>query len=106
MKNKFLNTWLQRAVALLLVFAGSLGSILADTKLYIEDFSVNNGEEKKVAVCLDTDKDNICSVSMTVNLPAGLSFVKDGERIKMSAEGSRVGGGMTAESAWKYWLAR
>jgi hypothetical protein len=31
MKNKFLNTWLQRAVALVLVFAGSMSSMLADT---------------------------------------------------------------------------
>ena len=100
MKNKFLNTWLQRAAAVLLVFLGSMSSALADTKLYIEDFSINDGEEKKVAVCLDTDKDDICFVQMTVNLPAGLEFVKDGTRIKMSTEGTRAGSGMTAESAW------
>ncbi len=91
---------MQRVAALVLLLVGSITAAQADTKLYVEDFTINSGEEKKVAVCLDTDLSDICHVGFTVNLPSGLSFVKDGEKIKMSVESSRAGAAMSIESAW------
>ena len=100
MKSIHITRMMQRVAALMLLFVGSITAAQADTKLYVEDFTVNSGEEKKVAVCLDTDLSDICHVGFTINLPAGLSFVHDGERIKMNIEASRAGAGMSAESAW------
>ena len=74
MKSKYLSTWMQRVAVVLLVLSGSIGSALAQTKLYIENFSISAGETKQVAVCLDTDKDNFSTVSMTIALPTGLTF--------------------------------
>ena len=50
MTSKYLYTWMQRMAALLLVFIGSSAFAVADTKLYIEDFSISAGETKEVAV--------------------------------------------------------
>ena len=74
MTSKYLYTWMQRMAALLLVFIGSSAFAVADTKLYIEDFSISAGETKEVAVCLDTDVDDFRMTSMTITLPTGLSF--------------------------------
>ena len=74
MKSKYLSTWMQRVAVVLLVLSGSIGSALAQTKLYIENFSISAGETKQVAICLDTDKDNFSTVSMTIALPTGLTF--------------------------------
>ena len=100
MKNSNTTKMMQRVAALVLLLVGSITAAQADTKLYVEDFTINSGEEKKVAVCLDTDLSDICHVGFTVNLPSGLSFVKDGEKIKMSVESSRAGAAMSIESAW------
>ena len=41
MKSKYLSTWMQRVAVVLLVLSGSIGSALAQTKLYIENFSIS-----------------------------------------------------------------
>ena len=97
MKSKYYSTWMQRMAALMLVLIGSISTSLADTKLYIEDFSIAAGETKKVAVCLDTDESTIYHVGMTLTLPAGLQFVADGNNIKTELIGDRTGG-LTMES--------
>ena len=74
MKSKYLSTWMQRVAVVLLVLSGGIGSALAQTKLYIENFSISAGETKQVAICLDTDKDNFSTVSMAIALPTGLTF--------------------------------
>lgn len=98
MKSNFFPTWMQRLSALLLVFIGGISSSLADTRLYIEDFSISDGETKKVAVCLDTDESTIYSVKMTLAMPAGLQLVADGNGIKTEIVSSRTGA-LTMESA-------
>ena len=98
MKSNFFPTWMQRLSALLLVFIGGISSSLADTRLYIEDFSISDGETKKVAVCLDTDESTIYSVAMTLAMPTGLQLIADGNGIKTEIVSSRTGA-LTMESA-------
>ena len=64
-----------RLAAALLVFIGGVSTSLATTKLYMEDFSITPGETKTVAVCLDTDVEDITTVAMKIILPNGLEFV-------------------------------
>ena len=74
MKSKYYSTWIQRMAVLVFVLLGSISTLLAETKLYIEDFSISAGETKKVAVCLDTDEE-ILNKSFGVNeLMEGYSY--------------------------------
>ena len=98
MKNMHFSTWMQRMAALVFVLIGSISTSLADTKLYIENFSISAGETKKVAVCLDTDESTIYSVSMTLAMPTGLQLVADGNKIKTEIVSERTGG-LTMESS-------
>ncbi len=98
MKSKYYSTWIQRMAALMFVLLGSISTLLAETKLYIEDFSISAGETKKVAVCLDTDEETIYSVRMTLALPAGLQLVADGNKIKTEIASERTGA-LTMESS-------
>ena len=100
MKSTYISTWMQRLAALMFVLVGSISTSLADTKLYLEDFSFSSaGETKKVAVCLDTDESTIYSVKMTLALPADMQFVADGNKIKTELVGSRTGA-LTMESSF------
>ncbi len=99
MKSTYISTWMQRMAALVLVLVGGISSSLADTKLYLEDFSFSAANEtKKVAVCLDTDESTIYSVAMTLTMPTGMQLVADGVNIKTELVGSRTGA-LTMESA-------
>jgi len=98
MKSKYYSTWIQRMAALMFVLLGSISTLLAETKLYIEDFSISAGETKKVAVCLDTDEETIYSVRMTLAMPAGLQLVADGNKIKTEIASERTGA-LTMESS-------
>ena len=98
MKNTYFSTWMQRMVALVFVLIGSISTSLADTKLYIEDFSISAGETKKVAVCLDTDESTIYSVRFNLAVSSGLQLVADGANIKTEIVSSRTGA-LTMESA-------
>ena len=99
MKSTYISAWMQRMAALVFVLVGGISTSLADTKLYLEDFSFSAaGETKKVAVCLDTDESTIYSVKMTLAMPTGLQLVADGINIKTELVGSRTGG-LTMESA-------
>ena len=99
MKSTYISTWMQRMVALVFVLVGSISTSLADTKLYLENFSFSSANEtKKVAVCLDTDESTIYSVAMTLTMPTGMQLVADGINIKTELVGSRTGA-LTMESA-------
>ena len=99
MKSTYISTWMQRMAALVFVLVGSISTSLADTKLYLENFSFSSANEtKKVAVCLDTDESTIYSVSMTLTMPTGMQLVADGINIKTELVGSRTGA-LTMESA-------
>ena len=99
MKSTYISTWMQRMAALVFVLVGSISTSLADTKLYLENFSFSSaGETKKVAVCLDTDESTIYSVAMTLTMPTGMQLVADGINIKTELVGSRTGA-LTMESA-------
>ena len=92
--------YLKTAITLLLTLMGGAGSAWADTKLYVEDFSITAGETKQVAVCLDTDESDIMLIEGTIRLPEGLSFKADGSRIEASVDKSRSSG-FSLESASK-----
>ena len=92
--------YLKTAITLLLTLMGGAGSAWADTKLYVEDFSIAAGETKQVAVCLDTDESDIMLIEGTIRLPEGLSFKADGSRIEASVDKSRSSG-FSLESASK-----
>ena len=99
MKSTYISTWMQRMAALVFVLVGSISTSLADTKLYLENFSFSSaGETKKVAVCLDTDESTIYSVAMTLTMPTGMQLVADGINIKTELVSSRTGA-LTMESA-------
>ena len=99
MKSTYISTWMQRMAALVFVLVGSISTSLADTKLYLENFSFSSaGETKKVAVCLDTDESTIYSVKMTLTMPTGMQLVADGINIKTELVSSRTGA-LTMESA-------
>ena len=97
MTFSYIQKAMSRVAALLMVLFASTTGMLAETKLYISDFTIDAGETKEVAVNLDTDESTICYVELTVQLPDGLEFVANGNNIKTSIESSRTGG-LTIES--------
>ncbi len=73
--RQFLNTFvnsLRAKMALLMFFLGLGGTAMADTKLYIEDFSIGVGETKTLAIMLD-NSEAAWGVNATITLPDGLS---------------------------------
>ena len=74
------NIYIARRVFSVLVLLMAFAvSVLAENRVYMEDFSINPGEQKTIAVYMDNE-DAISSLQFDVVMPAGLSFV--GEPVK------------------------
>ena len=54
----------------------TLAQAVADSKLYVGDFTIKSGEQLQVALNLDTDLTDVYSLEANITLPAGLSFVR------------------------------
>ena len=61
---------------LMMFFLAQAVSAMADTKLYMEDFSIAAGETKEVALILDNDQDATV-LEVHIDLPAGLQYVDE-----------------------------
>ena len=68
-----------RSVLCCLVSLVATVAAMAENKVYIEPFSIVPGEMATVNVMMDND-DNISSLQLDLNLPAGLSFLGNEER--------------------------
>lgn len=68
-----------RSVLCCLVSLVATVAAMAENKVYIEPFSIVPGEMATVNVMMDND-DDISSLQLDLNLPAGLSFVGNEER--------------------------
>ena len=81
---------------LCLLFMLVMGNMTAaaDSKVYINDFSIAAGEEKEIDINFDTDATNITYLEATINLPEGLSFVENAYGSGSHAQGidSRLDG--------------
>ena len=76
-----------KSALLMMFFLAQAVSALADTKLYMEDFSIAVGETKEVALILNNDKD-ATAIQAKLELPAGLTYV-DGSVAKTSRVAGR-----------------
>ena len=96
--NKYINSMRQslteRWALLLVAFFGLSMTAVADTNLYIPDFSIKSGETKTVEVYLDNDEEATV-FQFDMALPDGFTFVDESE-----AKTSRLTGrGVNIEAA-------
>ena len=82
--------------ALLVLFLAQSLASLADTRLYLEGFSIVNGETKEVSLILDNDKDATV-FQATLTLPSGLTY-KENSVQKTSRVQKR---GATVQASYK-----
>ena len=68
-----------RSVLCCLVSLVATVAAMAENKVYIEPFSIVPGEKATVNVMMDND-DNISSLQLDLNLPAGLTFIIGSEK--------------------------
>ena len=95
---KYIHNWknaiIGRVALLALLLMGGV-SAQADTKIYIDDFSVAPGEKATVAVNMVTDRTDLYYVSLELSLPDGLDVVRktnDENRINLTLNRDRVRG--------------
>lgn len=95
---KYIHNWknaiIGRVALLALLLMGGV-SAQADTKIYIDDFSVAPGEKATVAVNMVTDRTDLYYVSLELSLPRGLDVVRktnDENRINLALNKDRVKG--------------
>ena len=77
LNNIFHKVRISKLALLLVCFIAQSAIALADNKLYVADVTIapdNNGPVE-VSVCLDNDVSGVTSLSMNIELPAGLKFV-------------------------------
>jgi len=82
---------------LMMFFLAQAVSAMADTKLYMEDFSIAASETKEVALILDNDKDATV-LQATLNLPAGLKPVIVDEKVVVNKTSRISGRGATVQA--------
>jgi len=75
-------------IALLCCLVGTAGLAQAESKLYVEDFSIQPGEEQTIALYLDTDVE-LRSIEGTLMMPEGLE-VQDVSSAKITVDKNRI----------------
>jgi len=71
----YIEKMMRRATALLVMLVAGVSALLAQPRLYVEDFSISAGETKQVAVCLDnTGVTDANTLSMTIKVPTGMTI--------------------------------
>ena len=93
MKNYMKNMYSKLMALLTLLVVGYL-TAAADNKVYISDFSIEAGEEKEIAINFDTDATDVIFLQGTINLPEGLTIVKNayGKNKNAKADENRAEG--------------
>ena len=97
LNNIFHKVRISKLALLLVCFIAQSAIALADNKLYVADVTIapdNNGPVE-VSVCLDNDVSGVTSLSMNIELPAGLKFVTTnymGKNIISATATSRANG--------------
>ena len=97
LNNIFHKVRISKLALLLVCFVAQSAIALADNKLYVADVTIapdNNGPVE-VSVCLDNDVSGVTSLSMNIELPAGLKFVTTnymGKNIISATATSRANG--------------
>ena len=97
LNNIFHKVRISKLALLLVCFIAQSAIALADNKLYVADVTIapdNNGPVE-VSVCLDNDVSGVTSLSMNIELPAGLKFVTSnymGKNIISATATSRANG--------------
>ena len=93
MKNYMKNMYSKLMALLTLLVVGNL-TAAADNKVYISDFSIEAGEEKEIAINFDTDATDVIFLQGTINLPEGLTIVKNayGKNKNAKADETRAEG--------------
>ena len=88
--NRILKKLTTARLALMAALFGSALSATADESVYISDFSIKAGEQKEIAINLDTDSKDLKYIEGTIKLPAGLVLVEgayEGASWKSNAKG-------------------
>lgn len=80
-------------LALLCCLVGTAGPGLAENKVYIENFSIQPGEQQTIAVCLESDVE-LKSLTGTITMPAGLEVqnqsTEAGSYVWITTDANRV----------------
>ena len=74
--NRILKKLTTARLALMAALFGSALSATADESVYISDFSIKAGEQKEIAINLDTDSKDLKYIEATIKLPQGLVLVE------------------------------
>ena len=94
--NSILKKLTTARLALMAALFGSAVSATADESLYISDFSIKAGEQKEIAINLDTDSKDLKYVEGTIQLPQGLVLVQgaykggDGNPVNAKGDATRA----------------
>lgn len=90
---KNIKNLLTARLALLCCLVGTAGPGLAENKVYIENFSIQPGEQQTIAVCLESDVE-LRSLTGTITMPAGLEVLnqstEEGSYIWITTDENRV----------------
>ena len=85
----FTNSLASRLTALVVAVLGMSATAAAESKVYVEDFSISANEEKEIALNLDTDATDISILEGDIQLPTGLTLVDYGTNQWFKPEDSR-----------------
>ncbi len=89
-------TSLRKLFSLLTLLLLGQVTVLATSKVYIENFSIAVGEEKEIAINLDTDATDIMRVEGYITMPAGLTVLDNGygTNLRVTTDATRTKGYM------------
>jgi hypothetical protein len=77
--------------------------VAAEEKVYISDFSIKPGETKRIALCFDTEREDVTQLLGTVTMPAGLTVQNQsdaaGSYIWMTGNDARTNGAFVSYNA-------
>ena len=89
---------MKKHIILLLALLCQVLGVAAEDKVYISDFSIKVGETKRIALCFDTDQEDITRLQGTVMMPAGLTVQNQsdvaGTYVWITGNVARTGGAL------------
>ena len=89
---------MKKHIILLLALLCQVLGVAAEDKVYISDFSIKVGETKRIALCFDTDREDITRLQGTVMMPAGLTVQNQsdvaGTYVWITGNVARTGGAL------------
>ena len=89
---------MKKHIILLLALLCQVLGVAAEDKVYISNFSIKAGETKRIALCFDTDREDITRLQGTVMMPAGLTVQNQsdvaGTYVWITGNVARTGGAL------------